>query len=102
MHGRYSITSAPEVMQHLFRVSIGLPIAALLLVACTARTPADEAYWNGCRTGRADTGGTMGTYAARADPRYSTDVSYRQAWDAGYANCFDEKFLREHAGGGGG
>jgi hypothetical protein len=101
MCGRYSVTSAPEAIQHLFRVSIGLPIAALLLVACTPQTAADEAYWNGCRAGRADTGGTISTYAAKDDPRYSTDASYRQAWDVGYATCFNEKFLREHGGGGG-
>jgi hypothetical protein len=99
MCGRYSVASAMEAMQHLFRVSNALAIAALLLVVCTAQTAGDEAYWNGCRAGRADTGGTISNYAAKDDPRYSTDASYRQAWDAGYATCFNQKFLRGGHGG---
>jgi len=99
MCGRYSITSTMEAMQHLFRVSNALPIAALLLVACTAQTSGDEAYWNGCRAGRADTGGTISAYAAKDDPRYSTEASYRQTSDAGYASCFNQKFLRGGHGG---
>ena len=86
-------------MRHLFRISNALAIAASLLAACAAQTSGDEAYWNGCRAGRADTGGTISTYAAKDDPRYSTDASYRQAWDTGYATCFNQKFLREHGGG---
>jgi hypothetical protein len=102
MYDRYGIASVPGAMQHLFRVSNALPIAALLLAACTAQTNSgDEAYWNGCRAGRADTGGTISTYAANDDPRYSTDASYRQAWDGGYATCFNQKFLRGGGGGGG-
>ena len=99
MRGRYSIVSATEAMKDLFRVSNALPIVALLVVACTAQTSGDEAYWNGCRAGRADTGGTISTYAAKDDPRYSTDASYRQAWDDGYATCFNQKFLRGGHGG---
>jgi len=73
-----------------------LMLVGARLVACTGQTPADEAYWNGCRAGRADTGGTISTYAARDDPRYSRDADYRRAWDNGFAICFNEKFLQEH------
>ncbi|HEY6335959.1 MAG TPA: hypothetical protein VI113_08740 [Alphaproteobacteria bacterium] len=65
-----------------------------LLVACAPQTAADEAYWNGCRAERADTGGTISTYAARDDPRYARDADYRRAWDNGFAICFNEKFLQ--------
>jgi hypothetical protein len=93
MCGRYSITSAPDAMRRLFRVSNALQIAALLLVACTPQTSGDEAYWNGCRAGIKDTGGTIASYAAHDDPRYAADPSYRQAWDNGYAICFNQKLL---------
>jgi hypothetical protein len=102
MCGRYSITAAPEAMRRLFRISNTLPTAAILLAACAAQTdPLDQAYWSGCRAGREDTGGTISSYAAKDDPHYSTDASYRQAWDGGYATCFNQKFLRQHGGGGG-
>ncbi|HYB09982.1 MAG TPA: hypothetical protein VEJ16_09950 [Alphaproteobacteria bacterium] len=76
-----------------FSTRVALTIAASSIAACAPQTPADEAYWNGCRAGQADTGGTVSTYAAKDDPRYSKDASYRQAWDNGYAICFNEKYL---------
>ena len=74
-------------------ISVVLAFAALSMSTCGPQTPADEAYWNGCRAGRADTGGTISTYAARDDPRYSKDADYRKAWDNGYTLCFNEKYL---------
>ena len=99
--GNDPMNDIPECisMRYPFRVTNALGVAALSLAACAPQTLGDEAYWNGCRAGRADTGGTISTYAAKDDPRYSTDASYRQAWDTGYATCFNQKFLREHGGG---
>ena len=93
MCGRYSIIIVPGAMRRLFRFSNALPIAASSLVARTPQTPSDEAYWNGRRAGIKDTGGTIASYAAHDGPRYAADPSYRQAWDNGYAICFNQKFL---------
>ncbi|HYB09040.1 MAG TPA: hypothetical protein VEJ16_05165 [Alphaproteobacteria bacterium] len=69
------------------------------LVGCDAQSdPSTEGYWNGCRAGRADPGGTLASSAAANDSRYSTDAAYRAAWDDGYKNCFNQKFLQGHGG----
>jgi hypothetical protein len=95
MCGRYSIMSAPESKWHLFRVSIALPIAALLLAACAAQTdPNNEAWWDGCQAGRAKANSTFSTDRPTDDTRYSTDAAYRQAWDGGFTMCFSRATLQ--------
>jgi len=80
------------VTRALFAVAL---LSANALISCTSQNdPYIEAYWNGCRAGREDTGGTIASYAARDDPRYSTDANYRKEWDNGFMICFNQKFLQ--------
>jgi len=72
-------------------------ICASAAISCTSQPdPYADAYWNGCRAGVKDTGGTMSTYAAKDDPRYSTDAEYRKKWDNGFTICFNQKVLQSH------
>ena len=95
MCGRYSSTSAPGSMRHLFGVSIALGIATLLLAACEAQTdPNNAAWWDGCQAGRAKASDTFNPNAPTDDPRYSSDAAYREAWDGGFSMCFSRRTLQ--------
>lgn len=79
-----------------------LLVSAVLaaIAGCSAFSPSQRAYFDGCQSGYADAD-YGGTYI-KDEGRFEKDPDYRGNWQTGYYACYSQGKDRFIGGGGGG
>jgi hypothetical protein len=77
-----------------------LPVVLVAVTGCSAFSPSQRAYYDGCQSGYVDA--DYGATYIKDEGRFEKEPDYRNNWQAGYDACYSRARDRVIGGGGGG